>query len=213
MYLVGLTGGIGSGKSTIARHLAGLGAVHVDADQLAREAVEPGTHALTDIRKHFGDGVLSADGSLNRAALGAIVFADADKLAMLNSIVHPAVRDLTRRRIARATEDDPDAVIVYDVPLLAEANLPRTYDRIVVAHAPAEIRRERLVSIRGMTPAEADRRIAAQASDEERLALADVVIDTGTTMAETLRQADELWADITARSGSAARGRNVSGGA
>lgn len=213
MFLVGLTGGIGSGKSTIARRLAEHGAVHIDADQLAREAVEPGTPALSAIREHFGDAVLTPDGALNRAALGAIVFADAQALATLNGIVHPAVRDLTTKRIADATAHDPGAVIVYDVPLLAESNLPHAFDLIVVAHAPAETRRDRLVSLRGMTRTEAESRIAAQASDEERLALAGVVIDTGSTLAETLRQADDLWADVSARAGSAPRGRNVSGGA
>ncbi len=213
MFLVGLTGGIGSGKSTIARHLAALGAVHIDADQLAREVVEPGTPALADIRSHFGDVVLTPDGELDRQALGSIVFADDGARAALNGIVHPAVRHLTTQRIAQATEQNPDAVVVYDVPLLVEGKLPHAFDLIVVAHAPAATRRERLVSLRGMTEAEAESRIAAQASDDERLAIADVVIDTGSTLPETLRQADELWADIAGRAGSAARGRNVSGGA
>ncbi|MFU8948055.1 dephospho-CoA kinase [Mycetocola zhadangensis] len=213
MYLIGLTGGIGSGKSTIARRLAEFGAVHIDADQLSREAVEPGTPALTAIREAFGSGVLSDDGTLNRPALGAIVFSDKNALATLNGIVHPAVRELTEKRIADASRNDPDAVIVYDVPLLAEANLPRSYDLIVVAYASAETRRERLVSIRGMTVEEADRRIASQASDEERLALADVVIDTDRTLPETLTQVDELWNSLSQKSSGGAQGSNVSGGA
>ena len=213
MYLVGLTGGIGSGKSTIARHLAGLGAVHIDADQLAREAVEPGTAALDSIREAFGGEVISDDGQLNRAALGAIVFSDKKALATLNSIVHPAVRALTEKRIAEATSRDPAAVVVYDVPLLAEANLPRSYDLIVVAHADADTRRDRLVSIRGMTPDEAERRIAAQASDKERLALADVIIDTDRTLPETLKQVDDLWAMLSKKSSNSSTGSNVSGGA
>jgi dephospho-CoA kinase len=213
VYLVGLTGGIGSGKSTIARRLAELGAVHIDADQLAREAVEPGTPALDDIRLTFGDRVLTDDGHLNRAALGSIVFSDDAARATLNSIVHPAVRRLTEERIAEATGIDQDAVVVYDVPLLAEANLPRPYDLIVVAHASPETRRQRLVSLRGMTPDEADRRIAAQASDDERLALADVVIDTDRTLPETLEQVDRLWTTLSAKSANSRGGSNVSGGA
>ncbi|GGE89189.1 dephospho-CoA kinase [Mycetocola zhadangensis] len=213
MFLVGLTGGIGSGKSTIARHLAGLGAVHIDADQLARDAVEPGTAALDLIRDAFGENVIAEDGRLNRAALGALVFSDPKALATLNGIVHPAVRALTEKRIAEATSKDPGAVIVYDVPLLAEAKLPRSYDLIVVAHADAGTRRERLVSLRGMSPEEADRRIGVQASDEERLALADVVIDTDGTLAETLRQANDLWAKLIEKSSDGPKGSNVSGGA
>lgn len=213
MYLVGLTGGIGSGKSTIARRLAERGAVHIDADQLAREAVEPGTAALAAIRESFGNGVITDNGELDRAALGAIVFADRTSLQTLNGIVHPAVRALTEKRITEATEQDADAVIVYDVPLLAEANLPRSYDLIVVAHADAGTRRDRLTTLRGMTPEEAERRIAAQASDDERLALADVVIDTNGSLQETLSQADGLWTDLLKKSRSGSGGRNVSDGA
>lgn len=213
MYLVGLTGGIGSGKSTIARRLAERGAVHIDADQLAREAVEPGTAALAAIRESFGNGVITDNGELDRAALGAIVFADRTSLQTLNGIVHPAVRALTEKRITEATEQDADAVIVYDVPLLAEANLPRSYDLIVVAHADAGTRRDRLTALRGMTPEEAERRIAAQASDDERLALADVVIDTNGSLQETLSQADGLWTDLLKKSRSGSGGRNVSDGA
>lgn len=199
MYLVGLTGGIGSGKSTIARRLAELGAVHIDADQLSREVVEPGTPSLEAIRRAFGPDVIT-EGRLNRAALGSVVFSDRQALSTLNGIVHPAVRALTEERIAAATADDPAAVIVYDVPLLAEANLPRSYDLIVVAHASAQTRKDRLISLRGMDPIEADRRIASQASDDERLALADVVIDTDGTMAETLFQVDQLWNKLSEKS-------------
>lgn len=213
MYLIGLTGGIGSGKSTIARRLAERGAVHIDADQLAREAVEPGTPALEAIAASFGDRVLTADGRLDRAALGAIVFSDPAALATLNSIVHPAVRLLTKDRISHAANENPDAVVVYDVPLLVEANLPRSYDLIVVAQARPETRTERLVSLRGMTQEEAERRIAAQASDEERLALADVVIDTDGTLDETLEQVDALWASLSAKSGKGRGASDVSGGA
>ncbi|WP_253375287.1 dephospho-CoA kinase [Okibacterium sp. HSC-33S16] len=213
MYLVGLTGGIGSGKSTIARRLAEHGAVQIDADQLARVVVEPGTSGLSAIRDAFGDDVLTSDGELNRAALGAIVFSDAEALATLNGIVHPAVRALTEQKIAEAAGANPDAVVVYDVPLLAEAKLPHSFDTIVVAHASRDTRHERLVSIRGMTPAEADRRIAAQATDDERLALADVVIDTDRSLPETMSQVDELWVSLSGKSSERRKDLDVSGGA
>ncbi|MBG6238039.1 dephospho-CoA kinase [Mycetocola sp. CAN_C7] len=193
MYLIGLTGGIASGKSTIARRLAELGAVHIDADQLAREAVEPGTSAIASIAHRFGTAVLHADGSLDRAALGSIVFSDPASLAALNAIVHPAVRHLTAVRIADAERNDPQSVVVYDVPLLVEAQVPHRFDLVVVAHAAVDTRIERLTTARGMTPDEARRRVASQASDGERLAVADLVIDTDGDLDATLAQADALW--------------------
>ncbi len=196
MYLIGLTGGIASGKSTIARRLAERGAVHIDADLLAREAVDPGTPALAAIAERFGAGVLNPDGSLDRAALGGIVFSDSGSLAALNDIVHPAVRMLAAERIAAAVRNDPDAVVVYDVPLLVEAQVPHDFDLVVVAHADADTRSARLVNMRGMAPDEAQRRISAQASDEERLAVADLVIDTDGSIDATLEQADALWSRI-----------------
>lgn len=196
MYLIGLTGGIASGKSTIARRLAERGAVHVDADQLAREAVEPGSAALAAIVDRFGDGILNPDGSLDRAALGGIVFSDPTALEALNGIVHPAVRDLTARRIAAAERADPGAVVVYDVPLLVEAQVPHRFDLVVVAQAGTESRISRLTGTRGMPEDEARRRIASQASDADRLAVADVVIDTDGTIESTIDQADRLWERI-----------------
>lgn len=193
MYLIGLTGGIASGKSTIARRLAERGAIVVDADVLAREAVEPGEPALAAIRAEFGDRVLAADGSLDRSALGAIVFSNEDALVALNSIVHPAVRRLSAQRIADAAADNPSAVVVYDVPLLVESALENPFDQIVVAHASAETRVQRLVSLRGLSVEDARRRVAAQASDAERLAVADTVIDTDGSMAHTVEQVDRLW--------------------
>lgn len=193
MYLIGLTGGIASGKSTIARRLAERGAVHIDADLLAREAVEPGSPALAAVVERFGPGVLNDDGSLNRAELGGIVFSDPEALQSLNAIVHPAVRELTARRIASAEQADPDAVIVYDVPLLVEAQVPHAFDLVVVASAAPDTRISRLVGMRGMSAEEARRRIASQASDDERLAVADRVIDTDGTIAATVEQADALW--------------------
>ena len=192
MKLIALTGGIASGKSTVARRLAEHGAVHIDADGLAREVVEPGTAGLAAIRGRFGDGVLSADGALDRPALGALVFSDPEALADLNAIVHPAVRELFERRIREAAAD-PHAVVVYDVPLLVEAEPGLEWDLVIVTEAPAETRVQRMVELRGMTREDAERRIANQASDEARRAIADVVIDTGGTEARTIEQVDELW--------------------
>ena len=198
MKLVALSGGIASGKSTIARRLAEHGAVHIDADLLARQAVEPGSPGLRAIVERFGEGVLAPDGSLDRAALGRIVFDDAGALGALNSIVHPEVRRLARARMDAAVAADPAAVIVYDVPLLVEAGVDQPWDLVVIAEAPAEVRKRRMVELRGMSPDDAERRIASQASDAERRAVADVVIDTGGDEDRTLEQADELWARLSA---------------
>lgn len=193
MTLIGLTGGIASGKSTIARRLAERGAVVVDADLLAREAVAAGSAGLAAVVAAFGEGVLAEDGGLDRAALGAQVFADASARERLNGIVHPVVQRLARERFAAAFAADPEAVVVYDVPLLVEAAAGHAWDLVVVAHAPAAVRRERLIAVRGLSPEEADRRIAAQADDAERLAVADAVIDTSGTLEQTLEQTDRLW--------------------
>jgi dephospho-CoA kinase len=198
VQLIGLTGGIASGKSTIARRLAENGAIVVDADRIAREVVEPGTPALAEIVDTFGDSVLREDGSLDRPALGAIVFADGEALLRLNAITHPAVLRASTARFDEAAAADPDAVVLYDVPLLVESANEYPFDLIVVAHASADTRVERLVALRGMERAEAERRIRSQASDEERLAVADVVIDTDGTLAQTLEQTDLLWDRLTA---------------
>ncbi|MGO1840321.1 MAG: dephospho-CoA kinase [Candidatus Microbacterium stercoravium] len=192
MPLIALTGGIASGKSTIARRLASHGAVVIDADQTVRDLQRPGEPVFDEIVREFGDGVVAADGALDRAALGSIVFGDAEQLAALNAIVHPAVRAETERRF----RDAGDRIVVYDVPLLAEARGAREWDLIVVAHAPAEMRAERMMTERGMSLEDATARIAHQASDEERLEMADVVIDTSGTIEHTLEQADALWERI-----------------
>ena len=193
MKLVALSGGIASGKSTIARRLSELGAVHVDADALAREAVAPGSPGLQAIRERFGDSVIAADGSLDRPALGQLVFSDPDRLAALNGIVHPEVRRLAQERLDEIERADPRAVVIYDVPLLVEAGVDLPWDLVVIAEAPAEVRRQRMVELRGMSPEEAERRIANQASDDERRAVADVVVETGGSLERTLEQADALW--------------------
>ncbi len=193
MALVALTGGIASGKSTIARRLAEHGAVIVDADQIVREVQAPGSPVLDAIADEFGAAVIRPDGSLDRAALGARVFGDTAALARLNAIVHPAVRRESARRFADALASDPGAVVVYDVPLLVEARVDDPWELIVVAHAPADLRRRRLVELRGLTEADAAARIAAQVDDDARLAVADVVIDTSGTLEDTLAQTDALW--------------------
>lgn len=195
MYLIGLTGGIASGKSVVAQRLAQKGAVVVDADVLAREVVQPGTPGLEAIAETFGTEVIAADGSLDRAALGAIVFSDPDKRAALNAITHPAVWARAAERFAAAEAADPHAVVVYDVPLLAEASdrRPMTFDLVVVVHAAIEERIRRMIDNRGMTREEATHRLNSQATDTERLAIADVVIDNNGSLEATMEQVDELW--------------------
>ncbi|WP_043669602.1 dephospho-CoA kinase [Clavibacter michiganensis] len=197
MQVIGLTGGIAAGKTVVADRLAELGAVRIDADRLAREVVEPGTPALAEIARRFGSGVIQADGSLDRPALGAVVFQDPDARRDLEAITHPAVRALSARRMAEAGEADPDAVVVYDIPLLVESGRVDEFDRIVVVHAPRAERIRRLVELRGMAAEEAERRIASQASDEDRLAVADDVIDSGVSLDSTLAQTDRLWANLS----------------
>ncbi|MFE6966397.1 dephospho-CoA kinase [Agromyces sp. NPDC057679] len=199
MYLIGLTGGIASGKSTVARRLYEHGAVHLDADELARRVVEPGTPGLAAIVAEFGEGVLRADGSLDRAKLGELVFNDDEARARLNAIVHPAVRELSSRLIAKAEAENPDAVVVYDVPLLVEASVDHPFDLVVVTNAPRKTQVKRLVEERGFDLNQAVARVDAQVDNTRRLAIADVVIDTDGTLAHTMSQTDALWADIVAR--------------
>jgi dephospho-CoA kinase len=198
MYVIGLTGGIASGKSVVSRRWAEHGAVVVDADLLAREVVEPGQPALAAIAREFGDSVIAADGGLDRPALGALIFSDAAARLKLNGITHPAVWARAKELFEAA---DPDATVVYDVPLLAEAaaDRPLRFDRIVVVDASQETRVRRLVELRGLSEEEARRRIASQAGDAERLAIADDVIDSNGTLDETLAGADALWAKLAAR--------------
>ncbi|WP_165064607.1 dephospho-CoA kinase [Marisediminicola senii] len=196
MYLIGLTGGIAAGKSAVSSRLVELGAVLVDADELSREAVAPGSPGFARVVDTFGEAVLAPDGSLDRAALGAIIFADPDRRAALNGIVHPEVRRLSRERMDAAFAVDPDAIVVYDVPLLVESGALSTYDLIVVVDAPEWVRQERLETLRGMSTDDARRRIHSQSTDAERRAIADVTIDAGGTVEQTLAQVDELWASL-----------------
>lgn len=203
MPLIALTGGIASGKSTIAARLAAHGAVVVDADAIVREVQRAGSPVLAAIARDFGAEVVREDGELDRAALGAKVFGDPAALGRLNAIVHPAVRTESARRFREALAADPDAVVVYDVPLLVEARADDPWDLIVVAHAPAEVRARRLVELRGMSEAEAASRIASQVPDERRLEIADIVVDTAGDREDTLTQTDRLWARLRSPQGGA----------
>jgi dephospho-CoA kinase len=187
---VGLTGGIGSGKSTVARLLAERGAVVVDADRHAREALDPGTPGLSAVVEEFGPGVLLADGTVDRPALGRLVFADDARRAALEAIVHPYVG----RRSAELTgEAAPDAVVVHDVPLLVENHLEAGYDVVVVVEAGEDVRLARLAGSRGMSAGEARSRMAAQASDDQRRVVADVVVVNDGDLDDLAREVDTLW--------------------
>lgn len=199
MEVIGLTGGIAAGKSAVAARLAEHGAVVIDADRLAREAVEPGSPGLAAVVDRFGEGMLAPDGSLDRARLGALIFGDEQARLALNAIVHPEVRRLYREHVEAAFAANPDAIVVYDVPLLAEARAADEFALIVVVDAPPEVRLERLVSLRGLPREQAEARIRSQVPDEERRAMADVVIDAGGTLEHTLQQVDALWERLVAQ--------------
>jgi dephospho-CoA kinase len=193
---VGLTGGIGAGKSEVSARLAAQGAVVIDADAIAREVVEPGTDGLAQVVEAFGREVLLADGSLDRARLGEIVFADQELLARLNAIVHPRVA-ARMAELERAA--GPGAIVVHDVPLIAENGLAGAYDVVVVVDAPPRVQIDRLVRRRGMSREQATARMAAQASRKQRLAVADIVIDNSGSLAELDRQVGDLWSELRHR--------------
>lgn len=194
MILVGLTGGIGSGKSTVSALLAARGAVVVDADAITREVQLPGSPVLQRLAERFGNQVIDADGNLDRPALAAIAFADPDALKDLNAIVHPAVRDEMNRRIA--AQSSSDRVVVLDIPLLAE-NPRKGLQGIIVVDVPTEMQVDRLVRYRGFDAADALARIGRQASREKRLELADVVIDNSGDVDDLTHQIDRAWAWLT----------------
>ncbi|MFJ6139024.1 dephospho-CoA kinase [Kitasatospora sp. NPDC092286] len=196
MLKIGLTGGIGAGKSEVSRLLAAHGAVIVDSDVIAREVVAPGTPGLAAVVGEFGPEILRPDGSLDRPALGAVVFADPERLKALNAIVHPLVR-------ARSAELEeaaaPDAVVVHDVPLLAENGLAPLYDLVIVVDAEDDVRVDRLVRLRGMAEEEARARMAAQATRAGRLAVADVVIDNSGPLDVLAPRVAEVWDGLKTR--------------
>jgi dephospho-CoA kinase len=197
MLKVGLTGGIGAGKSEVSRLLVERGAVLIDADRIAREVVAPGTPGLAAVVEAFGEEVLAADGSLDRPRLGSIVFADAAKLATLNAIVHPLV-GARSRELEEAAADD--AVVVHDVPLLTENGLAPLYDVVIVVEASPGTQLDRLVRLRGMTEEDARARMAAQATREQRREIADIVIDNDVPLEDLERRVRDVWAELERRS-------------
>ncbi len=201
MLRVGLTGGIGAGKSEVSSRLAAQGAVVIDADAIAREVVAAGTDGLAEVIGAFGPEVLRADGELDRPRLGDIVFADPELRGKLNAITHPRVG----ARMAELEQAaGPGAIVVHDVPLIAENGRADAYDVVVVVDVPPRIQVERLVRYRGMTREQARARMAAQASREQRLAIAGIVIDNSGSLAELDRQVGDLWAELRRRAAAAA---------
>jgi dephospho-CoA kinase len=198
---VGLTGGIGAGKSEVSSRLAAQGAVVIDADAIAREVVAAGTDGLAEVIEAFGPEVLRPDGELDRPRLGDIVFADPELRGKLNVIVHPRVG----ARMAELEQAaGPGAIVVHDVPLIAENGRADAYDVVVVVDVPPKTQVERLVRYRGMTRDQARARMAAQASREQRLAIAGIVIDNSSSLAELDRQVGDLWAELRRRAAAAA---------
>ncbi|MEU1315560.1 MULTISPECIES: dephospho-CoA kinase [Streptomyces] len=197
MLKVGLTGGIGAGKSEVSRLLVACGAVLIDADRIAREVVAPGTPGLASVVEAFGEEILTADGSLDRPRLGAIVFADPEKLAVLNSIVHPLVGARSRELEEAAAED---SVVLHDVPLLTENGLAPLYDLVIVVDAAPETQLDRLVRLRGMTEEDARARMAAQATREQRREIADIVIDNDVPLERLEQRVRDVWAELVRRS-------------
>ena len=196
MLRVGLTGGIGAGKGEVARRLAGYGALVIDADQVAREVVAPGTPGLDEVVAAFGTRVLRPDGSLDRALLGEIVFSDAALRGKLNAIVHPLVGERMREIEETAGVQD---VVVHEIPLLAENGLASAFDVVVVVDAPPEVQVERVVSSRGMTRSHALARMSAQATRDERLAVATTVVDNSGSLDDLDDRVAALWAELSRR--------------
>jgi dephospho-CoA kinase len=192
---VGLTGGIGAGKSAVSGLLAEHGAVVIDADILAREVVAPGTPGLAAVVDAFGTHLVRDDGSLDRDALGKIVFADPEARRRLEGIMHPLIRDETARRFASLP---PDAIVVHDIPLLVEAGLAGGYDLVIVVEAPWEARLSRLAA-RGLPRDQAEARMAHQATDAQRRAVADILVDNAGTLDELRGCVDEVWRDLVVR--------------
>lgn len=191
MLRVGLTGGTGSGKSMVATRLAQCGAAIIDSDRIAREVVEPGTAGLRAVTDEFGEKILAADGALDRSAMAARVFSDAEARGRLNAIVHPLVAARSAELIAAAPAG---AIVVQDIPLLVEVGMAAAFPLVIVVHADAAVRRRRLVEQRGMAPSDAAARLAAQATDLQRRAVADIWLDNSGCRDDTLATVDLLWA-------------------
>jgi dephospho-CoA kinase len=197
---VGLTGGIASGKSEVSKRLGAHGAFIIDGDLGARAVVEPGTPGLAAVAEAFGSGVIRPDGALDRPRLGEIVFGDPAALAKLNSILHPLIWSwMDDQDVAARADAEGDVIIVVDNPLLIEMHRTHTVELVIVVDIPVEVQVERLISARGMTAEQARARIAAQTSREERLAVADIVIETAGTLEDQDRRVAEVWADLQNR--------------
>lgn len=192
MYLIGLTGGIASGKSTVASAWAELGGIEIDADQLAREVVAPGTSGLRQVLEKFGHDLANGD-ELNRQALASIVFANPEKRKELEEIIHPLVRQLAQERIAALPNE---SVVIYNVPLLVEAAVDLDFDKVITVEAPAEKQIERLISFRNMTAEEARRRVESQATPAQRANVADVILNSNQEIKLLLKDARKLWQQI-----------------
>ncbi|MBD0381315.1 dephospho-CoA kinase [Paenibacillus sedimenti] len=190
---IGLTGGIACGKSTVSAMLVSRGAILVDADQLARDVVEPGSPVLERVAAQFGQAVLHADGSLNRKKLGEIIFADTAARKQLENLLHPPIRSLMREQMETAEREHPQKLVVIDVPLLYESGLTSMFQEVMVVYVPREVQVERLMLRDGITEMAAQERLAAQISIEEKRGLADIVIDNSGTREETSRQVDQFW--------------------
>lgn len=200
MYLIGLTGGIAAGKSTVAKRWAEHGALEIDADQVARDVVEPGTVGLGRVVEAFGTEVLTADGELDRKQLAMQIFSDAGKRELLNSILHPLIKERTRQLLSQMPAE---SIVVYNVPLLVEAAVDHPFDLVVTVEAPEEEQLRRLIETRGLTESEARSRISAQAKPIERAARADRILNSNQDINLLLRDADSLWRDILKLSTSA----------
>jgi len=196
MLRVGLTGGIGSGKSTVASLLSEHGATVIDADAIARQVVELGQPALAELVAEFGDGILRADGTLNRGELARVAFGDPEATKKLNEIMHPAIKAETARLVDLA---GPDAIVIHDMPLLVETGQHDVVDVVVVVDVPEKTQLDRAVGLRGLTAEDVVRRMAAQVSRQDRLAFADVVIDNSGSVEDTARQVDALWVELQKR--------------
>ena len=193
MYLIGLTGGIAAGKSTVAEYWQKLGALHIDADQIAREVVAKGTDGLEELTKVFGSQILDGEGNLNREKLGAIIFSNATDRAKLEAVVHPRVKAKT---LALLDAMPSDAVVVYNVPLLVEAKVDYPFDKVVTVEAPRETQVERLVKHRSLTPEQAIARIDSQASPALRANAADVILNSNQELSLLIKDAELLWNQI-----------------
>jgi dephospho-CoA kinase len=190
---IGLTGGIASGKSTVSADLVALGAVLIDADQIAREVVLPGSQALSKIKQLFGLEVITVEGTLNRKKLGELIFANESSRKLLEGILHPEIRKIMNQRMNELEADNPQRLVVVDVPLLFESGLASMFERVMLVYVPKEIQLERLVNRDGLSRGQAEARLAAQMPIEQKVQLADIVIDNSGTPEETGAQVQQFW--------------------